>query len=147
MRWVCPRCHNQVSIALTECPYCAKEESEENPAEAPMPPPLGAPPQTTPRPPELAAPPPVAATPPPAAVEARVELPPPRRVARPRRVAVAPPTPIKEEKEEEETPFWRGVRMGVGFALAVAVILFLLAFLLFWLRHIGWQPYFENLTG
>jgi hypothetical protein len=35
--------------------------------------------------------------------------------------------------------------MGVGFMLAVTIVLFLLSLLLFWFSAQGWQPWFERL--
>jgi O-antigen/teichoic acid export membrane protein len=43
--------------------------------------------------------------------------------------------------ESQESPFWRGLKLGIGFMLAVAVILFLLALLMTWFFQEGWQPW------
>lgn len=126
MRWICSRCGNEVSVALTECPYCAEEEA--NAPTVVSSPPAAAP---SPPPPEPPAAPPRQASPPPSAARVRAALHPP---------------PAREEKEAESA-FLRGVKFGVGFALAVAVILFFFALLQFLLREAGWQPWFENLVG
>jgi O-antigen/teichoic acid export membrane protein len=47
--------------------------------------------------------------------------------------------------ESQESPFWRGLKLGIGFMLAVAVILFLLALLMTWFFQEGWQPWLDRL--
>jgi hypothetical protein len=40
---------------------------------------------------------------------------------------------------------WRGIKMGVGFMLAVALILLALSLLLYWLSsEPGWQPWWDR---
>lgn len=153
MRWVCPRCRSVVSVAFSECPHCAPEAP---PAEAPSGPPLS---RSEP-PPALAAPPQpdasalssapdvagvVAAPPPVERTEARATA-----TARTIRQAFQRPEVGLEgwADEEEMTPFRRGLEMGVGFMLAVVIILFLLSLLFFWLSaEPGWQPWWERLLG
>jgi len=54
----------------------------------------------------------------------------------------------EEQVDEELSPFRRGLEMGVGFMLAVVIILFLLSLLFFWLSaEPGWQPWWERLLG
>ncbi len=153
MRWVCPRCRSVVSVAFSECPYCAPEAP---PAEVPTGPPLSQ------------AEPPPAATPPPqpdasalssAPDVARAVAAPPtverteaRAAATARSIRQAfqrPEVRLKGRADEEEmTPFRRGLEMGVGFMLAVVIILFLLSLLFFWLSaQPGWQPWWERLLG
>lgn len=143
MRWVCPQCRGEVSVALTECPYCLPPAPvSEQPAATPT--------VTAPQPeaPSRPAPPEtIAVMPAPAPEklpEAALWL---REAQAIRRAMVAVPRQARAPEQELETPFWRGVKMGVGFMLAVATILLLLALLLFWLSsQPGWQPLFERLN-
>lgn len=127
MRWVCPQCGATLSVALTECPYCTASS-----AQAPPEPELPAG--------ELLAPP----------LESRPAVAPAPQTAR----AVRPTLPATlsairaqarraAEMQEQMSPFRRGLEMGVGFMLAVAVTLFLFALLSFWLSQEGWQPWWE----
>lgn len=150
MRWVCPRCHQVVSVAFSECPHCPPQtsapEGESVPRPAPaeeveVPPP--APPQqraVTPPAPQPARP-----APAPSAAESDEAVATP--LVRPESTAAIRSAVVegRAQAETQETPFWRGVRMGVGFMFAVATILFLLALLMFWLSVVGWQPWFERL--
>jgi hypothetical protein len=59
-----------------------------------------------------------------------------------------PEARLEELAEEDLSPFRRGLEMGVGFMLAVVIILFLLSLLFFWLSvEPGWQPWWERLVG
>jgi len=133
MRWVCPRCHHQVSVALTECPYCAPDGAQK--AEPP-PLPLGKPPPVSTQP--LAQRSPASAAPGPAAAAGPLPDDAASIRARFRQTAAG-------EARQRESPFWHGLKMGVGFMLAVALILFLLALLMTWFFQEGWQPWLDQL--
>ena len=131
MRWVCPGCGSQVSVALSVCPNCGSSEASE-PAES------RAAALVTPRevkPTEFYLPPPAERTS--LAVAPPVAKPPTQRLL---------PTPraAARNEMERENPFWRGVKIGIGFMLAVVMILLLLALLLPWLREKGWQPWLDS---
>ena len=138
MRWVCPQCGSQVSVALSQCPSCGglpEGESAargEAPAPAPVTPPEAksveryAPPSPPAEKPSPAVAPPVAGAP----TAAQRLLPVPR--------------PVAPAEPEQEGPFWRGVKFGVGFMLVVVMVLLLLALLLPWLREQGWQPWLDS---
>jgi len=51
------------------------------------------------------------------------------------------PRPAAAAEADRESPFWRGVKFGVGFMLAVALLLLLLWLVLFWLSAHGWKPW------
>lgn len=81
-------------------------------------------------------------------MEKPAPAPPPRPAPLPApRPLVAAPRPVSAAGVEgEETPLWRGVKMGIGFMLAVVSILLLLALVLFWLSNQpGWKPWFDRL--
>jgi hypothetical protein len=61
----------------------------------------------------------------------------------PRQRLLSVPRP-SGEAAERESAFWRGVKFGIGFMFAVAMILLLLALLLPWLRERGWQPWLDT---
>jgi len=104
MRWVCPGCGSQVSVALSQCPSCGSSEASA-PAERPA--------------------------------SASAPTAPAQRLL---------PTPRAPEADtaEPENPYWRGVKFGIGFMFAVAMILLLLAMLLPWLQQQGWQPWLDS---
>ena len=112
MRWVCPGCGSQVSVALSQCPSCGSTEDKA----------VSSP--TSPATPAAALAPPV--------------------VQAPRQRLLPVPRPEGSGTVERENPFWRGVKFGVGFMCAVAMILLLLALLLPWLREQGWQPWLDQ---
>lgn len=118
MRWVCPGCGSQVSVALRQCPNCGS--SEESTPSAPV----SSANSTTAAPTEK--PSPAAAT------------------KAPTQRLLPTPRPVVQAAPERENPIWRGVKFGVGFMMAVAMILLLLAMLLLWLRHQGWQPWLDS---
>ena len=56
----------------------------------------------------------------------------------------APPRALRAR--EEESPYWRGAKMGVGFVLAVVSLLLLLMVLRVWLPpESGWKAWVERL--
>lgn len=125
MRWVCPRCRNQVSVALTQCPYCAPDGTER--AEPPSLQ-LG-PPQPVASQPHLDRPTsPVAPSPDATSGAAPDDAAPIR--AEFRQAAV-------RKAEEQESAFTRGLKIGVGFMLAVVLILLLIALLMTWFFQEG----------
>ena len=64
--------------------------------------------------------------------------------ARGRAPTAAPPRVFRER--EEENPYWRGAKMGVGFALAVVSLLLLLTALRVWVSpESGWKSWLERL--
>ena len=102
MRWICPQCGSEVSLALDACPLCAQ----------------AAPPLTGGEP--------VPAAPVPAAGRA------------------APPSP----PAPTESPYRRGLRIGVGFMLAVVTVVLLVVLLLLWLQsRPEWRERLEQLGG
>lgn len=135
MRWVCPGCGSQVSVALSVCPGCGSSEASEPASSAESrdgarvarreakP--------TEPYSPPVERPSPAPATPAAAA-------------AAPARRLLPVPRPAAEAEPEQESPFWRGVKFGVGFMLVVVMVLLLLALLLPWLREQGWQPWLDS---
>jgi len=148
MRWVCPRCRSAVSVAFSECPYCAPEAP---PTEVPTGPPFttaeASPAATEAQQPDASAlrPAPAVAAPP---VPERAEA---RSAAAARSIRQAfqrPDAGLEELADEELSLFRRGLEMGVGFMLAVVIILFLLSLLFFWLSvEPGWRPWWERLVG
>ena len=133
MRWVCPGCGSQVSVALSQCPNCGSSE------ESAPPPPASSAKFTTAalsesKPADVS---------PSAPAPAEKPSPAPATKAPPQRLL---PTlrPADTDAAEPAKPFWRGVKFGVGFMCAVAMILLLLAMLLPWLRQQGWQPWLDT---
>lgn len=133
MRWVCPGCGSQVSVALRQCPSCGSSE-----ASAPSPPARTA--RTAgPAPAEFK---PADAYP---SASAPAERPPSTSTAKPPAQRLLPtPRPPEADAAEPENPYWRGVKFGIGFMFAVAMILLLLAMLLPWLQQQGWQPWLDT---
>ena len=118
MRWTCARCGAAVSVALSECPFCPPLPASEADEGAPLP--LAAPPERD----ETGTP----------ATSVAGGLAPP--AARPRALRA----------REEESPYWRGAKMGAGFVLAVVSLLFLLMVLRVWLpAESGWKAWLERL--
>ncbi|MGH8459436.1 MAG: hypothetical protein ACRESV_08800 [Nevskiales bacterium] len=122
MRWICPGCGSQVSVALSQCPNCGSTENRPLP-----PPPSPAIPATAPTP---------AAVPHPAPALPVSQA--------PRQLLLPVPPSTTDQEGDRESAFWWGMKFAVGFMVAVAMILLLLALLLPWLREQGWQPWLDS---
>lgn len=107
-----------MSVALSECPFCPPLPASEAGERAALP--LAAPPERD----ETGAP----------ATSVAGGLAP----------RAAPPRALRAR--EEESPYWRGAKMGVGFVLAVVSLLLLLMVLRVWLSpESGWKAWVERL--
>jgi len=133
MRWVCPGCGSQVSVALSQCPSCGSSE-----ASAPSPPAHTAN-SASPATSEFK----LADVYPPASAPAERPASTTTPTAPAQRL-LPTPRPADEDVAEPENPYWRGVKFGIGFMFAVAMILLLLAMLLPWLQQQGWQPWLDT---